>query len=301
MKRKLLIAGGCSYTDAKFLSLDKNVKQQSWAMWPKYLGRDLGLKVINTGHCGVGNETIFHSVMEQILMYKNRVDTVAIAWTEFDRHRFFGVAELMPLSETIISLSQNPLHPDGQSADYDHRAQLGIPNLMQNFFSSKKFHSFRDQYMKTVLHDSFRYILMMAEYCKAHGIKYIFSAALDPLNTRMYEKLATDLPMCIPPGWDKFPPFNRTEEFNFWCNNPFFSALEKNHVDNLIGWPFKPLYGGYTIDSARYGAKKPFDLVQSYAEAKRRYDVSDKDFHPNEEAQQLIGKMYYDKFKEIYK
>lgn len=300
MRKKLLIAGGCSYTDANFLSLDKNIKQESWPMWPEHLGKDLGLDVINTGHSGDSNETIFHNVMEQILLYKKRIDLVTIAWTEFDRHRFFGLSELMPLSETIISLKQNPLHPDGLSSDFDHRTRLGMPDLMFKIFSSNLFPYHRNQYIKTVLQDGLRYMLMMAEYCKAHGINYIFSSALSPFNRQMYNQISVDLKMTTIEGIVDPPKTSKNEYIHLYTGNPFFGSLEKNHKNNFIGWPLVKPLGGYTIDDARYNGLEGFEKM-GWNAAKIKYDVSEKDFHPNEEGQQIIGKMYYNKFKERYR
>ena len=86
MAKKILVAGGCSYTDEKYIIQDPDMSQESgpWPMWPKYLGDKLGLETVNTGRSGYSNESIFHSVLEKILFYKNRVDTVAVLWTEFD-------------------------------------------------------------------------------------------------------------------------------------------------------------------------------------------------------------------------
>ena len=56
--KKIMIAGGCSYTDQDYKTSNKDRDQTPglWPMWPEHLGKKLDLEVVNTAKCGAGNE-----------------------------------------------------------------------------------------------------------------------------------------------------------------------------------------------------------------------------------------------------
>lgn len=67
-------AFGCSFTKWK------------WATWADYLAAKLGIEYYNFAEPGVGNEYIFHKVVETNAKYNfNKNDLVIICWTNFAR------------------------------------------------------------------------------------------------------------------------------------------------------------------------------------------------------------------------
>ena len=293
MAKKLLITGGCSYTDPQYKISDPSMDQTPgpWPMWPEHLGNKLGLQVMNTAASGSSNEKIFHETMEKIIQYRDRVDTVAILWTEFDRSRFYGITDWMPISEASISLGQNPAFPGG--GGFEWRDDLGLGGAMVNFFKGKNFWSVRHAFIKYSIHDSLRHMLMMAEYCKAYNIKYIFMQGLDTLQWRTLNNLASKLPMNTQPNGD--PAITQVKEYlDFYLKNPWFGNLDRFHKNNIIGWPFDPRLNGYNLDHIRYSGQHGFDSK------KLGYNVSNVDKHPNAEAQKIAADIFYEGYKKTY-
>jgi hypothetical protein len=293
MAKKLLITGGCSYTDPEYTISDPSMDQNPgpWPMWPEYLGHKLDLEVLNTGASGSSNEKIFHETMEKIIQYRDRVDTVAILWTEFDRSRFYGVTDWMPISEAVISLGQNAAFPDGTG--FEWRDVMGLSNVLTNFFKSKIFWSVRHQFVKNSIHDSFRYMLMMAEYCKAYNIKYIFMQGLAPFQWMTLNRLAQELPMNTQPNGE-LPQTDMKEYIDYFIKNPWFGNIDKGHKKNIVGWPLEPQLNGYYLDFVRYGGANGFE------KSEEGYNVSNIDLHPNAEAQEITSNIFYQRYKEIY-
>lgn len=291
MAKKLLITGGCSYTDAKYKTLhspDPNV--DTWTMWPEYLGRKLDLEVLNTAASGSSNERIFHETMGKIIKYRDQVDTVAILWTEFDRCRFYGILDSMPIAEARITYEEDP--DDPRRTGFEWRKDIGFTDLAINFLKSKKFWTVRGDFIKNSIHNSLRYILMMAEYCKAYNIKYIFMQGLNTVQYQVLNNLADHLPMNIQPN-GQLPKTNKEEFINYLIKNDWFDNIDRAHKKNIIGWPFEPHLNGYFLDYMRYSGIAPF-------EKNNNYFVSDEDRHPNAEAQALISQIFHERWTKLY-
>lgn len=81
MTTKVLLAAGCSYTDANFYSKPYNT---STIMWPELLSQELGMKVINTGLTGSCNRTIINRAIDQIIESKPEITCVLLtSWDRF--------------------------------------------------------------------------------------------------------------------------------------------------------------------------------------------------------------------------
>lgn len=298
MAKKLLIAGGCSYTDKKYTAEVTPGKHiESWTMWPEHLGKKLNLEVINTGNSGSSNESIFHNVMEKILTYKKRVDTVAVLWSEFDRSRFYGIFDWMPLSETNIYLNENPMFPDGKGEFTGYRDRLNAKKFFPEFFKSQDFYRVRDHFIRACIHDTFRYIIMLAEYCEANNIKYIFFQGLGPFQWERMNYFSDRLPFQYDGPEEhrnSYMKIDQIKYINFYANNIWFSTIEKKYKKNIIGWPSERLISGFTLDDIRYWGKSPFTKRDD------QWNATDVDMHPNKEAQSLCAEVFYDHWRELY-
>lgn len=284
-----LIAGGCSYTDAEYITSDKDLPQVkgNWTMWPEIFGEKLGLDVINTGRSGAGNEQIVHDVKEQCLKHKGSIDTVAILWSEFDRMRFFGLINFGMMAETMIHMGQNPAF-EGAFVGIPHRKRMGIDGFAYNYFKSEQFPIQRYGYIKGVLQDSFRRILDMADYCKANDIKFIFASGCTHFQWKTLNRLSVQMPFA------KQSITNLNEFIKLYMNNVWFTELEKEYKKHIIGWPFEPQLNGFSFDNLRYMGKKPFTFQ------KNGYNVSPIDNHPNEECQTLFAEIFLTEYRKLY-
>jgi hypothetical protein len=293
MAKKLLIAGGCSYTNENYMTNDSRLPQirGNWKMWPEWMGEKLGLKVINTAESGNGNETILHDVLEKIHMYKDRVDTVAVMWTGFDRKRIFAGYDVNPIAQAIMSLNLDPAWQDGEHPFY-WLDRLGMPNIGRNFLASEDFYKVRNDFIRYSIEDSLRSMLTLAETCKMHGIKLVMMTGLFPFDYYKMEELRELGVITCPPG--QSVDTTEKEVVSKFLNNPFFASIDNNYKDNFIGWPmFWRLDGTYFDNMIQTGegefTGKPED-----------YRVSDIDGHPNAKAQELISRVFLDRHGELY-
>lgn len=290
--KRLLIAGGCSYTHEGYISIDNTTLNNKgpWTMWPKYFGDKLGLETVNTGNSGISNQTIFHRVMEAILTHKDDVDTVAVLWTEFDRSRFYGIFDWMPISEVYIHLKYNL--DSGNNESKNIKKSLDLDDSMIKFFKSKYFWEVKERFIKACINDSLQCIFTLAEYCKSNGIKYIFAQGLGPLQWPRMNSFIDKL-------LDESVKRNKlktdiNEYVNLYINNIWFSNLDNSHKKNIIGWPLDRWINGYTIDDLRYKGQRPFYKKSN------NWNVSQFDTHPDSDSQYLISQIFYKRWKKIY-
>jgi hypothetical protein len=87
---KYLIVSGDSNTDANFNSVSHPDMDFSYKKWPELLGEKLGMKVINLGNCGSGNEYIYTSLRNEIVKIKDKseIGLVIAAWSQAPRKDF---------------------------------------------------------------------------------------------------------------------------------------------------------------------------------------------------------------------
>jgi hypothetical protein len=86
MKKKILLASGCSCTDQNFTSDYHPDLDCSWPMWPELLAKKLNMEWLNFGHCGAGNGYVYTSLLDQIVkMNPDDIGLVIPAWTQAQR------------------------------------------------------------------------------------------------------------------------------------------------------------------------------------------------------------------------
>lgn len=292
-RRKLLITGGCSYTDPNYLTNDKSLPQErgAWKMWPEHLGNALDLEVINTGASGSSNETIFHNVLEKIYLYGDRVDTVAVMWTGMDRRRIMCGYDINPLSEVNIVADYNPAYPDGADTPFEWLSRLGMHNLSYNFFTSQDFWRVRTSFIKYSIEDSLRNYNALADVCAANGIKFVFINGLLPFDYHYLSHFQKTGILKCPEG--ESVKTHENQVLIDYVQNIWFSKFDKKHKSHFIGWPIYVPLGGTYFDWMREKNKRLFPKSD-------KYRVSEVDAHPNAEAQEIISKVILERHREVY-
>jgi hypothetical protein len=272
MAKKILLVSGCSYTDKNYKSFDPDVKVD-WPMWPDLLANYLDLKCVNYGKSGVGCDTICDSIIEGIETYKDRVDTVAILWSGSDRIPIFSHT-LNPLVEIRY---RDELGPD----PFAWLTDIGWGRLSKIYFNSP--HFLRDRVYKDMIHAQLRKMSTIIKLCKYHDIKLVMAQGLwffdhHAVNQAVKEKNIPE--SCA---------INFAEVFKCMTDNPYFEHLEKNKK-NIIGWPFYPNLGGYSLDAIRFSDKVPVD----------HYTISEIDKHPNAIGQKMFAEEFINRYDLLY-
>jgi|TARA_B110000908_G_C10215369_1_gene432524 hypothetical protein len=85
--RKVLIAGGDSWTDPNFRSSLHPEMNCDWATWPEVLAEKLDMDCINLGRCGAGNNQIYTSVLNELQKIDpSNIGLVSIGWSQAQRN-----------------------------------------------------------------------------------------------------------------------------------------------------------------------------------------------------------------------
>lgn len=272
MARKILLASGCSYTDAKYKSSDPDI-ERDWPMWPELMANELNLRCVNVGCSGQGADYILNSIIDQIAIYGNRIDTVAILWTTGDRVPFFNFT-LNPLVEC------NPVVAGGNQEGYDPFPWLdniGVGRVSQKYFNSEYF--MKDEVYKHMILNTIRKMFAVIQMCESLNIKFIMYQGLtyfDFYSIQMLVETGSINKICY---------ITSSEVIKILTKSPVFAALEKRK-NNIIGWPLMPEIGGYNFDGLRHGNED--------------YYISEKDRHPSKLGQETLADTFIERYKAVY-
>ena len=279
-KKKILLAGGCSYTDPNFLSTAHALpadERGGWPMWPEIMGKELGLEVINTGHMGKGNTWIAKTIISNIIKYSDRIEKVVVLWTGADRIQHYN----WTVHPTLDAYANEPLATE-------HHKYCGLNELKWSPYLFRE-----NRVIENWFRDSLLAMYSVASICKSKGIDFIFgqgvvffSHAMNDVTRQMVEKLHKDNPkeaynnilLNITQhsewGWMELI---ENGSFDGIVEYPIYKELKKEYKQNFI---YLPKYEIYEFQSA-------FDF--EFHQDQRRYRInSNKKFHPKTRRQVLL-------------
>jgi len=288
--KKILLASGCSYTDENFTSSSDDAPDYKtpYKMWPKYISEHLDLECVNVGKNGYGNQNIYDSLVDAICRYGDRIDTITVLWSGWDRF-VFGHDLVFVMSHYFLEyLVRNKKDPAG----YNWVGDFGMYDVLEKWVNSSWW--FRPQLqLKNQIKTTLTYMISLAIICEQKNIKYIYAQGVNPLNIISYLELADSMKRQGNPHVS-----NNMKEFNMrnsFLGNPIFSELEKRK-DKIIGWPFEPMMGGSYVDFDRMNSKGLWENSKE----NNLYKVSENDWHPNEKAQPIITQEFLNRYNDLY-
>jgi len=281
MGEKLLIAGGCSYTDKNFKTYasDFNMPGKTWPMWPEYLAKRLGLRSVNVGKSGNDNFTIFNSVLKAITLNEGKVDTVVVLWSGWDRSILFNVFPVVTLHSFYTNLKN-----EEKWSNPTWMKESKFDENIYNYLNSDWWDP--PSFIRDSVNNTLSLMYTLATICESKNIKYVFYQGVEPMATG-YINIIED--MIKRPSGVKYY-ITETEILNQLKRCPFSGKLEERK-NKLIGWPFILETGGHFLDIVRH-SKKHFPTGPM--------NVSGLDKHPNSEAQSIIANLFYDRWKILY-
>lgn len=278
MAKKILLAAGCSYTDAKYYSFDEELpeeKRGGWAKWPEIMANALDLECVNVGRCGAGASHIFNATVKHLAMYGDRVDTVAVLWSGADRQKLYNY-NLNPLVEIDYD---NPKWRSETGDTFDPFVwmdEIGFGKFNRNFWQNKNFNK---KVYYSMIDNQLIQMLSLIEICHQRGIKVIMGQGLTFFDfyTLEYMKLEKRI------NDNAF--IHKKEVYDYLLKSPLFSSIQK-HKKNIIGWPFYHELGGTNFERYRF--------------EKEEYFISKRDRHPNKECQELWANVFIKEYRKIY-
>jgi hypothetical protein len=210
MKRKVLIASGCSFTNENFRSDFHHDMDCSWPKWPELLAEKLDMDYINLGHSGAGNPYIYASLMDQIVkMDPDDIGLVMPAWSQ------------------------------AQRKDIKVRDVWKHLDVVRNHFYSKDIAIFGD--MKGRIEDSVLMYYSLQEICKSKNIPLYQFQMLGLGDGFDWVPNNKDFKYQGPAD-EYFTAATKSMQRVIY-DNPYYNAIE----DNFLGWPTYKFLGGYNF------------------------------------------------------
>lgn len=262
MSKKILLAGGDSFTDPKYFSTDEDLsasQRGGWPMWPEILGKKLDLKVINTGDGGRGNDYITKQILDNIYEYEDQIDTCVVLWSSIDRHDFHDN------KKNLINIPHDLLSVCGRKKDIFH---IFEENILARVYAKLMVEDGKNTFWETLLNESFRNMWLIAEACNKYNIKFIFRQGIALLDYHMWREIYDE---------GLISDDYKIEEVDYYtlCDtNKYANMLNKNYKKNIT-YPF------WEYDTS----------VVSFTDKFENLRISKNDRHPNAEGQKLISEI----------
>lgn len=262
---KYILADGCSFTDANFVS-DVHVGMEiNWPSWPEIFGEFCGLDVVNQGKCGKGNDIITNSLTKTILKDHKNIEMVVVGWSEIWRFAVYNHYKLNPM----VALSwPDKNHPELQESARNLFKYMHQKDLVDVHYTSE-IPSLFQLHMQSWIDNMFQ----IQELCKLLDIKYIMAPVCGTFNLSRYAPADKTLNGNI--------EFTEAQWFIMFAHMESFFDLDAEH---LIGHPYFKDVSGF---------KFPFILP-------KKYQISEKDQHPNAEGHEWIARKFYEHYTKIY-
>lgn len=255
---KHIYACGCSFTEKDWFQPGSSKRVGGWPMWPEILGNHLGMPVVNLGKSGMGNDYILAVSMKYILDNHKDIGLVAIAWSQGSRHMVYDKHHFNPsvwLEGDPNDWNTKPKNPGYRFYEnpYSHSQYL------MNWLNS------RDE-LDLISKRYVRHVYTLQRLCEELNLKYIFAAALNPLQ--LYE-------------WQFLDDFDAQKELRQFTKVDNFYDINTN---NFIGWPVQEELGGKHLT---HGPE-----FQPYGKNRVPNDP-----HPDENGQKIIAQQYRDHYE----
>jgi len=221
--KKILLVGGCSFTDSNFRTLVHPELDVSFPKWPEIIAKKLDMQLVNLAFSGAGQEQIYSRFVDYI--NENGSDNIGLAiaaWSQCQRRDY-------------------QTHEEHFKSNRDYWRNERVDEKGDVFYWTKK---------------SLRYFISFQNLCELHKIPYkqfsmlsLFQGWLNGLNKR-----DTEIADYIrnPKGLQNFvPKYKYPGDPVKDCKKLIRLIIdyEKSlNTHNFIGWPTIKQFGGYYIE-----------------------------------------------------
>ena len=92
--RKILLAGGCSFTEHTRVSCYDSSLITDFPRWPEVLAEKLDMECVNLGRWGCSNQLISTNIYEYLIENpKKEIGLVCCLWTEYTRTLIYNMSQ----------------------------------------------------------------------------------------------------------------------------------------------------------------------------------------------------------------
>ena len=87
--KKILLVGGCSYSNDRFRSVHHPDLDVSWPKWPQLLAEKLDMQLVNLSESGAGQEYIYSNIIDKLqTIDHSKIGLVIAAWSTAPRRDY---------------------------------------------------------------------------------------------------------------------------------------------------------------------------------------------------------------------
>ena len=257
--KKILLVGGCSYSNDRFRSVHHPDLDVSWPKWPEIIGKLLDMEVINVSESGAGQEYIYSNILDKLqTIDHSRIGLIIAAWSTAPRRDY-----------QIESLYLNKAKWTNDMYDTKGFMNYWIDRSLRYYYSFQIVcEHLKLPYKQVQMIDLFK--------------GYLWQELIRKRTKDWPEDHVKQIPILNKPAYLTAEEKNwkEKEEKKYLAqihNSPYYEKIN----NNFIGWPTDPRLNGYSLSDK---------VLHSFDDRISRIDL-----HPNEQGQRKLARFIYDR------
>ena len=268
--KKILLVGGCSYSNDNFRSVHHPDLDVSWPKWPTILAKKLDMELINLSESGAGQEYIYSNIIDKLqTIDHSKIGLVIAAWSTAPRRDY----------------QKESLYLKNKKWTYGKNDMVQKIKWTNDMYDSKGC-------MYYWIDKSLRYYYSLQMVCENLKLPYKQFQMVDLFKGYLWQELISRRTNDVADN-KQVPIINNiadlTVEEKHWKetqekkylaqihNSPYYEIINSN----FIGWPTDPRLNGYSI------GEKVLDNTTDR--------ISKIDLHPNKQGQEKLARFIYDR------
>ena len=286
--RKILLAGGCSFTEHALVSWVDPSISTDFPRWPEVLAKKLDMECVNLGRSGCSNQLISTSIFEYLMENpKKEIGLVCCLWTEYTRTSLYNMPDWPAnvVQQLLVGFLKK-----ANDVGFDRNTELykEVENISDKinmwregpdkfldllYYYAKHTDTKAETIVENIIKNTIKIFHDLECMLSLKNIPYLYLQGVLPFfyrhqldNNRGLEKIYA-------------PP---DEQLIFYLLK--YEKYLKNK-EKFIGWPGFKSGGGH--DGISFDEN--FDC-----------SISKEDLHPNEKGHQIIANHFYKKIEELY-
>jgi len=268
--KKILLVSGCSYTAPKYYSNYHHDLDCSWPKWPSILAEKLDMDCINLAHGGAGNEYIYTTLLDKIVMMNpDDIGLIIPAWSHVRRKDYrLGTRWYHP---GIVQGEFSPYETYGKDIFSD-------PSPSTQYSA----HAGDTQFC---INQSVRYYYSLQEICKS---KKLPLKQIQMIHAWDYYEITDKMDSTAQELIKK----RNKQLMKHMYDSPYFNKID----DNFIGWPLDKAMGGFSFEEEVVESiKTDPECPGRWKQPSLEWSISKKDPHPNAKGHRKIAEFIYDR------
>ena len=274
--RKILLAGGCSFTEHTRVSCYDSSLITDFPRWPEVLAEKLDMECVNLGRWGCSNQLISTSIYEYLIENpKKEIGLVCCLWTEYTRTLIYNMSQPYGMScLSACSLFPGRIKEIKTLTDDWITYVTGYSDKFLDllYYYAKGTNTKSKTIVENIIKNNIKIFHDLECMLNLRNIPYLYLQGVFPFWDRDHLKKDRGLEKIYSPSHEQI----------------FFYLLKYEKYFNkekFIGWPGLHA-GSWAIPSDRlfFGKKESDDCW-----------ISEIDQHPNEKGHQIIANHFYEK------